>query len=200
MTLGVPDAGLRPSQAFLSDLVAVCASWFRLLAGYSHPGPREGQHRTSLSIRQRALPEPAITVTWYLLRASGSIRWHARPFLGRNGAPNHTQFVQRILIRTPFCQPGQSVAPQINQTDWLENQVLLAGTTLASTDPSTGLAVDMDTFYTKSLMTPSNKLMSSEAISALTSWMSSEGWNTTTVGVQLQLIFCIFIDGTVFTA
>ena len=71
---------------------------------------------------------------------------------------------------------------------------------MASTDPSTGLAVDMDTFYTKSLMTPSNKLMSSEAISALTSWMSSEGWNTTTVGVQLQLSFCTFIDSTVLTA
>ena len=33
---------------FLFSGDAVCASWFRLLAGYSHPGPREGQHRTRI--------------------------------------------------------------------------------------------------------------------------------------------------------
>lgn len=80
-----------------------------------------------------------------------------------------------------LCQPSQSIAPQLNRTNWLDNQILLAGTTLASTMPSTGLAVDRDTFYTKSLMTPSDKLMSLDAITALANWMSVEGWNTTTV-------------------
>lgn len=78
-------------------------------------------------------------------------------------------------------KPNQSIAPQLNRTNWLDNQVLLAGTTLASAMPSTGLAVDHDTFYTKSLMTPSDKPMSFEAITAFANWMSVEGWNTTTV-------------------
>ncbi|KZT64703.1 Glucooligosaccharide oxidase [Daedalea quercina L-15889] len=94
-------------------------------------------------------------------------------------------------IVEPFlnAMPDQSTEPQVNVTSWLENQELLAGTTLASTDPSTGLAVDHDTFYTKSLTTPLDTPMSLDAITALATWMSVEGWNTSAKNwfVQLEL-------------
>ena len=80
-------------------------------------------------------------------------------------------------------QPSQSSEPRVNVTTWLGNLQLLAGSTLASTLASTGLASDHDTFYTKSLMTPSDAPMSQEAIAAFASWMSVEGWNTSTVRV-----------------
>ncbi|KAH9917720.1 uncharacterized protein B0H18DRAFT_1033526 [Fomitopsis serialis] len=92
-------------------------------------------------------------------------------------------------IVQPFlsAMPNQTSEPQVNVTSWLENLVLLAGTPLASNTP-TLLATDHDTFYTKSLTTPSDTPMSQEAIAALASWMSTEGWYTNTNWfVQLEL-------------
>ena len=43
------------------------------------------------------------------------------------------------------------------------------------------IATDINTFYAKSLTTPSNESMSTEAITALANWLSVEGWYTTTV-------------------
>lgn len=77
-------------------------------------------------------------------------------------------------------QPNQTRPPQINVTSWLENlRILGEGVPLESTPMS--IATDNNTFYAKSLTTPSNESMSTEAITALANWLSVEGWYTTTV-------------------
>ncbi|KAH9840540.1 uncharacterized protein C8Q71DRAFT_739894 [Rhodofomes roseus] len=91
-------------------------------------------------------------------------------------------------IVDPFlsAMPNQTSEPQVNVTSWLENLALLAGTPLATTPAF--LATDHDTFYSKSLTTPSDTPMSQEAIVALANLMSTEGWNTSTNWfVQLEL-------------
>lgn len=76
-------------------------------------------------------------------------------------------------------------------TSWLDNLVLLAGAPLASTPAS--IATENNTFYAKSLTTPSDQPMSQEAIAALASWMSAEGWYTETVRNLLVLFSIIYV-------
>ncbi|KAI0728987.1 berberine and berberine like-domain-containing protein, partial [Fomitopsis betulina] len=92
------------------------------------------------------------------------------------------------VIVQPFldAMPNQTSPAQFNVTSWLDNLVLLAGAPLASTPAS--VATENNTFYAKSLTTPSDQPMSQEAIAALASWMSVEGWYTETDWfVQLEL-------------
>ncbi|EPT01476.1 hypothetical protein FOMPIDRAFT_90150 [Fomitopsis schrenkii] len=92
-------------------------------------------------------------------------------------------------ILTPFLDtmPAPLSPGQINVTSWLQNLQLFSSGPLASTPES--VALDNNTFYAKSLMTPSNEALPDEAITALARWLSVEGWYTTTAGwyVQLQL-------------
>ncbi|KAH9840539.1 uncharacterized protein C8Q71DRAFT_888993 [Rhodofomes roseus] len=95
---------------------------------------------------------------------------------------------QYSAIVQPFldAMPNQTAPAQVNVTSWLDNLVLLAGGPIASTPQSR--ASENNTFYAKSLTTPSDQPMSEEAITALASWMSVEGWYTPTDWfVQLEL-------------
>ncbi|EPS97931.1 hypothetical protein FOMPIDRAFT_55287 [Fomitopsis schrenkii] len=92
---------------------------------------------------------------------------------------------QFSAIVQPFLNAMTSPL-QVNVTSWLENLVLLAGGPLASMP--TSVATENNTFYAKSLTTPSDQPMSHEAIATLASWMSVEGWYTDTAWfVQLEL-------------
>ena len=76
-------------------------------------------------------------------------------------------------------QPAQMVPAQVNVTSWLGNLELLGNGSIASTPEST--AAEHNTFYTKSLTTPSDVPMPEEAIAAFVRWLSVEGWYTNTV-------------------
>ena len=108
-------------------------------------------------------------------------------------APFLAQMVCTDMLRPIFCaeffwlttlaynelQPNQPVS-RINVTSWLDNlRILGEGVPLESTPMS--IATDNNTFYAKSLTTPSNESMSTEAITALANWLSVEGSYTTTV-------------------
>ncbi|KAH9917721.1 uncharacterized protein B0H18DRAFT_1200507 [Fomitopsis serialis] len=92
---------------------------------------------------------------------------------------------QYSAVVQPFLD-AMTAPAQVNVTSWLDNLVLLAGSAIASTPQS--IAAENNTFYAKSLTTPSDAPMSQEAITALASWMSVEGWYTDTNWfVQLEL-------------
>lgn len=76
-------------------------------------------------------------------------------------------------------QPAQMVPAQVNVTSWLWNLELLGNGSIVSTPEST--AAEHNTFYTKSLTTPSDVPMPDEAIAAFVRWLSVEGWYTDTV-------------------
>ena len=57
--------------------------------------------------------------------------------------------------------------------------MLLGNGNITSTPESR--ASDSNTFYTKSITTPSDTPLSDEAITAFASWLSVEGWYTDTV-------------------
>lgn len=76
-------------------------------------------------------------------------------------------------------EPAPLTPGQINVTSWLHNLLFFSGGPLASTPES--VALDHDTFYAKSLTTPSDEPIPAEAITAMASWLSFEGWYTTTV-------------------
>ena len=61
----------------------------------------------------------------------------------------------------------------------MENLLFFSGGPLASTPES--VALDNNTFYAKSLMTPSDEPMPMAAITAMANWLSVEGWHTSTV-------------------
>ncbi|KAH9917719.1 uncharacterized protein B0H18DRAFT_1123430 [Fomitopsis serialis] len=93
-------------------------------------------------------------------------------------------------IVKPFLDvmPNPTFSPQVEVTTWLENMELLAGPGVPLASTPTSIAANHDSHYTKSLTTPSDMPMSQEAITALASWMSAEGWRTKTYWfVQLEL-------------
>ncbi|KZT64087.1 Glucooligosaccharide oxidase [Daedalea quercina L-15889] len=97
-------------------------------------------------------------------------------FLGSYyGAPeNFSAIVQPFLD----AMPTPPLNTTVENTTWIEHLKLLAD----------GPPRLNDTFYAKSLMTPSNVTMSQEAITAFVTQMSTEGWDTSTDWfVQLEL-------------
>ncbi|EPT01474.1 hypothetical protein FOMPIDRAFT_90148 [Fomitopsis schrenkii] len=91
-------------------------------------------------------------------------------------------------ILTPFldAMPTPLNPGQINVTTWLQNLLFFSGGPLASTPES--IALNNNTFYAKSLTTPSDEAMPDAAITAMARWLAVEGWYTSTDWfVQLQL-------------
>ncbi|KAH9840541.1 uncharacterized protein C8Q71DRAFT_412158 [Rhodofomes roseus] len=107
-------------------------------------------------------------------------------FLGSHyGDPDEYDAIVRPFLDV---MPKQTWPPQVEATTWIENMELLAGPGVPLASTPSRKAANHDTHYTKSLTTPSDAPMPREAIAALASWMSSEGWKTTTYWfVQLEL-------------
>lgn len=83
-------------------------------------------------------------------------------------------------------QPEPTYPPLVEATTWPEHLALLAGPDSTGQVASTKASIENNhnTRYTKSLTTPSDVPMAYEAIAALASWMSIEGWKTATVSTE----------------